>query len=109
MFKLSQLARKYRTRLEQMGRAIDGRVHTTRLKNRLLAQFLGMCAQSCGKEVLLVCDEDIGNALSAACQLDADMDAMHLVNLSAVTCSVRCQNLQVIFLCTVNGNLFHSL
>jgi len=79
MFKLSELACKYCARLEQMGVTIDGRVHTTRLKNRLLAQFLGMRAQSYGKEVLLFCDEDIGNALSATFQFDADVDAMHLV------------------------------
>jgi len=77
VFKLSELARRYQTRLEQMGVAVDGRVHTTGLKNRLLLDFPGMRAQPCGKEVLLVCDGDIGNALSIARQFDKD--ALHLV------------------------------
>ena len=38
-----------------------------------------MCAQSYGKEVLFFCDKDIGNALSATFQFDADVDTMHLV------------------------------
>jgi len=85
-FKLSELARKYTARLEQMGAVTDSRVHTTRLKNRLLSQFPEMRAQTCGKEVLLVCDKDIGVALSTACQHDTDIDALHLVKAAQVVC-----------------------
>jgi len=41
----------------------------------MLAQFPGMTAQSHGKEVLLVCDSDTGNALSTACDVDTDVEA----------------------------------
>ena len=35
VFKLSDLAQLYKTRLEQLGVEVDGRVHTSRLKLRL--------------------------------------------------------------------------
>ena len=37
VFKLADLAQMYKTRLEQLGAEIDGRVHTSRLKMRLLS------------------------------------------------------------------------
>lgn len=39
VFKLSDLAKKYQLRLQQMGVNVDARVNTTKLKNKLLAQF----------------------------------------------------------------------
>jgi hypothetical protein len=39
VFKLSDLADMYRTRLEQLGAVIGSRLHTSRLKIRLMAVF----------------------------------------------------------------------
>ncbi len=36
-FKLSDLAHLYKDRLKQLGISVDGRIHTSRLKARLLA------------------------------------------------------------------------
>ena len=43
-----------------------------------------MTAQSRGKEVLLVCDEHIGNALSTACLYDSDAEAMILTKAAHI-------------------------
>ena len=40
IFKLADLADMYRSRMEQLGIKFDGRVNTTRLKERLFAQTL---------------------------------------------------------------------
>ena len=48
VFKLSDLAQLYVSRMEQLGVKLDARVHTTRLKQRLLAQFKDMQAQKQG-------------------------------------------------------------
>ena len=39
VFKLADLAKLYQTRLEELGGSIGGRVHTSRLKHRLLSAF----------------------------------------------------------------------
>jgi len=84
VFRLSDLVRMYRGRLEQMGITTNSRINSTKLKNRLLAQFPGLTAQSHGKEVLLVCDEHIGNALSTACLYDSDVEAMILTKAAHI-------------------------
>ena len=55
---------------------IDTRVHSTPLKQRLLAQFPHMWAHNKGRDVLMVFEEDVGAALARACGLDSD--AVHL-------------------------------
>ena len=65
VFKLADLAQLYASRMEQMlGVKYDRRVHTTRLKQRLLAHFPNMCAQHQGRDVLLAFNEDLGDALA---------------------------------------------
>lgn len=49
VFKLSELVKMYNCRLQQFGVKPDSRVHSTRLKNKLMSQFPGMTAQSHGK------------------------------------------------------------
>ena len=57
---------------EQLGVKLDTRVHTTRLKQCLLAQFTDMQAQKKGRDVLMAFEEDIGTALAKACEFDKD-------------------------------------
>jgi len=82
VFKLSELVKKYETRLQQLGSST--RVHTTRLKEQLLLHFPSMRAQTCGKQVLLVFDEDTGGALTTACEFDSDLDALYLVKAAQI-------------------------
>ena len=53
-------------------------MHSTRLKQCLLAQFTDMRAQKKGRDVLLAFEEDICPALTKACEFDSDSDAIHL-------------------------------
>jgi len=78
VFKLADLAQLYMSRMEQLGFEHDVRVHTTRLRERLLAHFPAMLAQHQGRDVLLAFNDDLGDALAKACEMDRDVDAVHL-------------------------------
>ncbi len=84
VFKLSDLAQLYVVRMEQLGVKLDERVHTTRLKERLLAQFTDMEAKKKGREIMLAFNEDIGTALTKACEYDSDGDAIHLARAAKI-------------------------
>ena len=60
VFKLTDLVNLYRTRLEQLGTHITGRIHSTKLKNRILSYFPDMNAHTRGRDVILVCNKDVG-------------------------------------------------
>ena len=49
VFKLSDVANLYKTRLEQLGATVTNRIHTTRLKDRLLAVLSDLRAHSQGR------------------------------------------------------------
>ena len=42
VFKLAELSQLYKSRMEQLGVDVDNRVHSTWLKERLLAEFPDM-------------------------------------------------------------------
>jgi len=85
VFKLADLAQLYASRMEQMlGVKYDRRVHTTRLKQRLLSHFPNMCAQHHGRDVLLAFNDYLGDALAKACELDTDTDAVHLARAAQI-------------------------
>ena len=81
----SDLAQLYGSRMEQLGVKLDTRVHTTRLKQRLLAQFTDMHAQRKGRDVLMAFEEDIG--LAKACEFDSDNEAIHLARAAKIVLS----------------------
>ncbi len=66
----------YKTRLEQLGVVVEGRIHTSRLKTRLMSVFPDLRAHSQGKSIVLSFENDVGGALKKACNYDND--AMHL-------------------------------
>jgi hypothetical protein len=76
VFKLSDVANLYKTRLEQLGATVTNRIHTTRLKDRLLAVLSDLRAHSQGRDTILLFEKDIGPAVTKAC--DHNSDAMHL-------------------------------
>lgn len=78
VFKLADMAQLYMSRMQQFGVESGKRMHTTQLKERLLAHFPDMWAQSKGRDIMLAFDEDIGAALDKACKQDSDNDAFHL-------------------------------
>jgi len=86
VFKLSDLYSSIQVYIttEQLGIKTNERVHVTRLKQHLLAQFNDMRAQKKGRDVLMAFEEDIGPALAKACELDSDSDAIHLARVAKV-------------------------
>ena len=70
--------------MEQLGIGLDKRILTTRLKDCLLAQFTDMRAQKKGRDVLLASEEDIGTALSKACELDSDNEVINLACVAKI-------------------------
>jgi len=61
VFKLSDIAKLYAERLRQLG--LCENVHSTRLKQQLLAHFPDMRAQEDGRDILLLFSGDIGPAV----------------------------------------------
>ena len=51
LFKLSDLTKMYAEALENMGYHVDSRIHSTRLKNRILAHFQDLKEFKEGREV----------------------------------------------------------
>lgn len=82
VFKLTDIAQLYKTRLEQLGVTVDKRIHTTRLKERLLTELPHLKAHSEGRDTLLSFEKDIGPALMIACH--NDHDAVHLMRAAQV-------------------------
>ncbi len=84
VFKLMDLVNLYRTRLEQLGTHETGRIHSTKLKNRILSYFPDMNAHIQGRDVVLICNKDVGAALKKACEHDTDNDAVHLARAAKI-------------------------
>ena len=59
ILKLKDLNQLYATRLDQLGFEQTSRVHSTRLKDRILRQFPDMNEHREGRDVLLVLNKDI--------------------------------------------------
>ncbi len=84
VFKLTDLVNLYSTRLKQLGTDVIGHIHSTKLKDRILAYFQDMEAHKQGRDVVLISNKDIGSALSKACEYDADNDAVHLARAANI-------------------------
>ena len=84
VFKLADLTGMYSNRLKQLGTVLPVRVHSTKLKYRIMAYFPDMEEHKPGRDVLLAFNEDIGSALHKACQHDADSDGVHLARAANI-------------------------
>ena len=60
IFKLSHLAKLYKSRLSQLNARVPDRINSTRLKERLLLQLPHLKENHQGREILLGFDADIG-------------------------------------------------
>ena len=63
IYKLADLANLYSTRLKQLGVNMESRVHSTKLKDKILSYFPDMEAHKQGGNIVLVRNRDIGCAL----------------------------------------------
>ena len=84
VFKLADLISLYSNRVKQLGTVLPGRVHSTKLKYRIMAYFSDMEEHKPGRDVLLAFNEDIGSALHKACEHDADSDDVHLARAANI-------------------------
>jgi len=82
VFKLSDLAKLYSQQLEQL-QADEGRVNTSRLKERILSAFPNLSAHSEGRDVLLASNQEIGSVLRQAAN-DDNSDACHLARAANI-------------------------
>ena len=73
-FKLSDLIKLFVARLSALGVHLETRVHSTRFKKRLLSQFQDMSAYNDKKEVFLVFNHDVGEAIATAAEANHDYD-----------------------------------
>ena len=82
VFKLADLASLYQSRLQQLGVTMDKKIHTTRLKTKLMTAMPGLSSYSDGKHVYLTLNKHVGGALKVVCNHDSD--AMHLVRAAQI-------------------------
>ena len=66
IFKLTDLIQLYTDRLIELGVDLTGRIHSTDLKNRILANVPGLNAYKQGRDVMLSFYDDIGHVLRDA-------------------------------------------
>ena len=84
VFQLSDLVSLYTSRLRQLGLDVEKRMHSTKLKDRILALIPGLKAHPQGKQVMLAFESDICHALGAACEKNYDSDAMVLAKAATI-------------------------
>ena len=77
VFRLTELARLYKTHLKLFGGDVLGRFNNTHLKTRILAHQQDLQAYREGRDVLLAFSKDVGAALQQAYKRDFD-DAVTL-------------------------------
>ena len=99
VFKLSALTQLYKTRLVQLGLNVEGRIHLTHLKDKILAHFPALQAHKNGREILLAFNEDIASALKEVYERNCDDEAIILAQAASI-CRREMNNLT----CTFKGN-----
>ena len=70
--KLADLLKLFTDRLIELGVDVTGRIHSTDLKNRILANVTGLNSYKQSRDVMLSYDDAVGHALRDECQDDAD-------------------------------------
>ena len=77
VFKLTDLAFMYKTQLEQLGADVEGWMHTSRLKERLLSVLPDLQTHSQGKCIILRFNEDIGGKLVILMMMQCTWHVLH--------------------------------
>ena len=84
VFKLVDLANMYTSRMEQLGADTEARVHTTRLKERLLSHIPELEAYKQGRDIFLGFKENLSLAVSKVFKDDHDDDGIHLARSARI-------------------------
>ena len=83
-FKLADLAKLYKTRLEQLGVYVPECFNATRLKERILQQCPALHVSKKGQDVILAFGDDIGAAIHYANENSRDSHAIYLTNAAQI-------------------------
>ena len=83
-FKLSDLTKLYSQSLETLEITLQNRIHSTRLKNRILSQFPDMNCFPDGREVIMVFNGDIGQVLGSSASTDYDNEGYILAESAKI-------------------------
>ena len=83
VFKLSDLIKYYNSSLQDLGLTLQTRIHSTRFKQRLLAQFKDKAAYNEGREVMLAFICDIAEIISTAASANYDDDSYILAKAAS--------------------------
>ena len=84
VFKLSDLAQLYTSRLEQLGVKLDVKsAHYTAQTMSFNSAYRHEGSEK-GRDVSLTFEDDIGTALAKACELDSDNEAIHLACVAKI-------------------------
>ena len=84
VFKLSDLGRLYESRLREQDPEFTGKVNNTKLKERLLHFIPDLRVQTQGREIILMFDADIGEAIKIAYSQNIDEEAIHLMRTAHI-------------------------
>ena len=84
--KLADLVSLYTCRLENLEMQTEGRVHSSRLKNRLLAHFHDLRAYQEGRDIFLAFNEQVTGALKDAGMESLDAEAIYLAKAAKIIC-----------------------
>ena len=81
---LSDLIKIYCQYLKDLGMTVEKRIHSTRFKNRILAQFDDISPHNEGKEVVLIFQRDIGAAVTSAASVNYDDEGFILAKATQI-------------------------
>ena len=84
VFKLSDLNKLYCQRLKELGMEVQGRIHSTRLKQRILLHFPGMSSYADGREVFMAFNTDIGEVLGSSLSTNYDDEGYILAEAAKI-------------------------
>ena len=83
VFKLSELKQFYCSKIKQLGGQTSS-VHSTRLKNQVLANFPELKAHEEGRDILIVLDEDVGRSIRQTSALESEAEAVILARAARI-------------------------
>ena len=83
VFRLADLAKLYQKRLQEYGTG-PGRVHSGRLKTKLLAHFPDLQAYASGRDILLTFTDDMNSTFKEAYTESWDDEAVHLAKAARI-------------------------
>ena len=84
VFKLSDSTKHYHSSLQDLGLTVQTRIHSTRFKQRLVAQFEDIAAYNEGREVILAFNSDIGEVISTAASTNYDDNGYILAKAASI-------------------------